>query len=237
MQDLTIRHIGHEQHVIKSVLALFLAGPFAGLGRLCTERIFHHFGNRIGGGLAGLARAGQHHLVIDKILAIRMAEQEIGPVNIFGVDRRHDEGRGPFIEVAFEARHHARGLARSVKSRRKRERIAQDVEDRRLLGGSLHGSAQTSRCAAGKCTGHCAHPAANFGCRFAEAFLSRLLRHHDAQIEGDGIEPAGKTDTRAAGFRRLVMFGNLLCHPCRFAAQIGIIGAGFDTGGNQIVAI
>src|SRR3546814_14098668 len=75
------------------LLALFLARPFAGLERRFSKgiRLRHRFGHR----LAGVADRRHHHLVVNQILAPCVAEQEIGAVEILGVDRRHHEGSGP----------------------------------------------------------------------------------------------------------------------------------------------
>src|SRR3546814_7112904 len=82
-----------EEYIVEPLFALLLARAFAGLKLRVAERIGlrHRFGHR----LAGVADRRHHHLVIDEILAPWMAEQEIGAVDILGVDRRHHEGCGP----------------------------------------------------------------------------------------------------------------------------------------------
>jgi hypothetical protein len=49
----------------------------------------------LGGRLAEIAEPGDHHLVIDEIGAVFLAQQEVGAVDILGIDRRHDERRDP----------------------------------------------------------------------------------------------------------------------------------------------
>ena len=64
-----------------------------------------------------------------------------------------------------------------------------------------------------------------------------LLQHQHAKIEGDGIESCGKNNARTRCFCRFFMLVDFLAHPCRLAAQIGIVGAIGNAGFDQFIAI
>ena len=64
-----------------------------------------------------------------------------------------------------------------------------------------------------------------------------LLQHENTQVEGDGVE-AGREGNPRAGFPGCCMMKvDLLPHPGRFAAEIGVIRARCHTGCHQYVAI
>ena len=237
MHPLPVGPFADEDEVVITVLALLRARPLAGLGWLRAEGVLEHLGHRIGGGLARLAGAGQHHLVIPEVLPIGMAAQVIGAVDVLRVDRRHDEGRGPFAQLVLVMGNQSVGLVRPFESGRQGEGIVQNLDQGRLLRRRLHRRAEAGGGPARKRPLHRADPPL-YARRGASVLRSAfLLEHQHAEIEGDRIETARKTDARTALLRGLVMERDLFVHPCRFAAQIGIIGARPDAGRDEGIAI
>ena len=177
MQALSVRAVCHEEHIVKAVLALFLAWAFAGLGWFCAERVLHHFNRGLGHLLACFAGAGEHHFVVLEVFTVGVTEKEIGAVDVLGVDRCHDKGRCPFVEVCFVHGHHARGLTRTFKAFCKSKRIAQRVDEGGVLGRRLHGCTKACRCSARESACHRTDTATDFGRWRTEAFFRRFLGH------------------------------------------------------------
>ena len=93
-RTLAIGIFADKQYVIKAIFALFLGRAFAGFRPPFAKWCLDGFGQPLGSLLAHLAGAGQHHLVIAQVRTPGVAEQEVRPVDILGVDRRHDEQPG-----------------------------------------------------------------------------------------------------------------------------------------------
>ena len=172
----------------------------------------------LGHGLTLLAGTSQHHFIIDKICTISMPQQMVGAVDIFGVDRRHDEIGRPTAQAFVIFGFIPRWLRRASKIGRQAERVGQITDNRRVLASSGHGRFQAGCGAAGKRALHRAHTALHPGCGRAKCRNAMLLQHHHAKVEGDGIKASGKHNPRARRLGGRVMLVDFLTHPCRFTA-------------------
>ena len=125
--------------------------------RLCAQRRSGGL-DRLGRGFAALAFAGDDHLVIEKIRAIGVAEQQVGAMDVAGIDRRHEERRDPGVEVRVELDLRAARLFRALEARRQRVGVAQQRGHGGIAPGRRHRRLEAGEGAAGTLALHAAGP-------------------------------------------------------------------------------
>ena len=106
-------------------------------------------------------------------------------MDIFRIDRRHDEGGDPAVDglVIFGDQHI--GLVGTLETGGQAETAAQNLDQGRVLGERLHGCTQAGGGAAGERAFHRTDPAADATGGLAVTLLHFLLQHQDPEIEGD----------------------------------------------------
>ena len=115
--------------------------------------------------------------------------------------------------------------------------IAEQLVYFRVLLGGDQGGFQAGCSAAGKSTLHLTHTPLDARQRLAQLFLCSLLQEVNTQIEGDGVETAGKDNACAALFGRLTMCIDHLAHPRGLTAEVNIVSSGSGANGNQFGAV
>ena len=151
----------------------------------------------LGHGFALFAGARQHHFIINKICAIGLPQQMVGAVDIFGVDRGHDETGRPTAQAFVIFGLVTCRLRRAVKIAGQAERIGKIANHCSVFRRRRHCRFQAGCCAAGKSPLHGTHAAFYARGRCTEGIHTMLLQHHHAKIEGNGIKASGKHNPRA----------------------------------------
>ena len=110
---------------------------------------------------ARLALAGLHALLIRKVPAPEMIEQVIGPVDVLGIDRCHDERSRPDPNGLQKLSALTLRLNRARKARRKREGILHDRCESRIALAGCDGRHRTRNRSARKAPFHDPHHTPN----------------------------------------------------------------------------
>ena len=116
------------------------------------------------------------------------AEQEISPVNVLGVDGRHDEWRGPLADPFVIFWHQSHRLIGALETRREAEGALEDRDQRGFLGNRLHSRGQAGSSATRECSSHRTDAAFDARRWLAELCFGFFLKHQHAEIERDRVE-------------------------------------------------
>ena len=166
-----------------------------------------------------------------------MAQQRIGAVDVFGIDRRHDEGCGPHAGGFVIFGNETHRLGRPLEPRRQRERVLEQADDREILCRGRHRCFHAGGSPARECPLHLADTALDARGGGTGLGFDDVLQKQNSEVERDRIEPAAEDDPCAARFGGFGMGVDLVPHPRRFTAEIDISSARTCARRDQFVAV
>lgn len=188
---------------------------------------------------AAEARAGEHGFVVAELVAVDVIQQRVGPVHDTGVDRGHDERRGPRVQRRVALRTVDVGLARALARVRRAQRVGvlENLRGGLVAPGLLDDVEHAGeRAAAQPALGRPDAQPDAFQ-RLAETLAGVLLQKPHAQVGRNRIEAAAVHDARAAGDSRVGVPVQHRAHPRHLAGQVAVVGAALGAGRDQLGAV